>query len=258
MLAVLFASASTGVCSAGISSTRSRKDCIADNARERSVAGGESSSVVLRTSLIPIVTLFGLDFASVLGGGAILTRGVFDLHRGRPAAHFIRSTTRPAPPIMGVTLYGAFFITIFSVFVDPVYLRASTRGSGRRNGGAAAGGPGSRCGVHDRDGVVAVGGVSFELDRGKVLGIVGESGSGKSVTAMTIIGLTRDINASFRGEVNYQGRNLSRSQALEEMQNFTRQRDRDDLPGSDDLAESGVSHQRTDRRRRSGHHEPRR
>jgi oligopeptide/dipeptide ABC transporter ATP-binding protein len=59
------------------------------------------------------------------------------------------------------------------------------------------------------DGVVhAVDGVSFELDRGNVLGIVGETGSGKSVTAMTNMGLTRDINASFRGEVNYQGRNL--------------------------------------------------
>ncbi len=59
------------------------------------------------------------------------------------------------------------------------------------------------------DGVVrAVDGVSFELDRGKVLGIVGESGSGKSVTAMTLMGLTRGVNASFEGQVRYKGVDL--------------------------------------------------
>jgi oligopeptide/dipeptide ABC transporter ATP-binding protein len=59
------------------------------------------------------------------------------------------------------------------------------------------------------DGVVrAVDGVDFELDRGKVFGIVGESGSGKSVTAMTILGLTRDKNTRFEGEVVYKGKNL--------------------------------------------------
>ncbi len=59
------------------------------------------------------------------------------------------------------------------------------------------------------DGVVrAVDGVSFELERGKVLGIVGESGSGKSVTAMTILSLTRGINARFEGEVRYKGEDL--------------------------------------------------
>src|SRR5206468_167096 len=86
---------------------------------------------VLRNSMIPIVTLFALDFAAVLGGGAILTETVFDLK-----------------------------------------------------------------------------GVGFELERGKVLGIVGESGSGKSVTAMTLLGLTRDQNAGFEGEVLYKGQNV--------------------------------------------------
>src|SRR5919198_1354708 len=59
------------------------------------------------------------------------------------------------------------------------------------------------------DGIVrAVDGVSFELERGKVLGIVGESGSGKSVTAMTLMGLTRDVNTRFQGEVLYKDRDL--------------------------------------------------
>ena len=59
------------------------------------------------------------------------------------------------------------------------------------------------------DGLVrAVDGIDFELDRGRVLGIVGESGSGKSVTAMTMLGLTRDVNTSFEGEVLYKGRDI--------------------------------------------------
>jgi peptide/nickel transport system permease protein len=75
---------------------------------------------VLRTSLIPIVTLFGLDFASVLGGGAILTETVFDLHGvGQYTAESINNFD--LPPIMGVTMYGAFFIVVFSVLVDLFY-----------------------------------------------------------------------------------------------------------------------------------------
>src|SRR5215831_18255716 len=59
------------------------------------------------------------------------------------------------------------------------------------------------------DGLVrAVDGVDFELDRGKVLGIVGESGSGKSVTAMTLLGLTRDVNSKFEGSIEYRGEDL--------------------------------------------------
>jgi peptide/nickel transport system permease protein len=75
---------------------------------------------VLRTSLIPIITLFGLDFAAVLGGGAILTETVFDLHGvGQYAAENIASFD--LPPLMGVTMYGAFFIVVFSMLVDLFY-----------------------------------------------------------------------------------------------------------------------------------------
>jgi oligopeptide/dipeptide ABC transporter ATP-binding protein len=70
------------------------------------------------------------------------------------------------------------------------------------------------------DGIVqAVDGVSFNLDRGKVLGIVGESGSGKSVTAMSLMGLTRGVNARFEGEVLYKGTDLLHV-SDREMQNF--------------------------------------
>jgi peptide/nickel transport system permease protein len=75
---------------------------------------------VLRNSLIPIVTLFGLDFAAVIGGSAILTETVFDLKGvGQYAADSVQSLD--LPPIMGVTIYATFFIVLFSVVVDLLY-----------------------------------------------------------------------------------------------------------------------------------------
>jgi oligopeptide/dipeptide ABC transporter ATP-binding protein len=59
------------------------------------------------------------------------------------------------------------------------------------------------------EGVVrAVDGVSFDLRPGEILAVVGESGSGKSVTAMTLMGLTRSPNASFEGTAEYRGTDL--------------------------------------------------
>ena len=75
---------------------------------------------VLRNSLIPIVTLFGLDFAAVIGGGAIITETIFNLGGvGQYAADSISNLD--LPPIMAVTLFGAFFVVFFNTVVDIVY-----------------------------------------------------------------------------------------------------------------------------------------
>jgi len=56
--------------------------------------------------------------------------------------------------------------------------------------------------------VRAVDGVTFSVDSGEIVAIVGESGSGKSVTAMTLMGLTRSPNAKFEGTATMNGTEL--------------------------------------------------
>ncbi len=75
---------------------------------------------VLRNSMIPVITLFGLDFGAVVGGGAILTETVFNLNGvGLYAGQAIGSLD--LPPLMGVTMFGAFFIVLFNTIVDVLY-----------------------------------------------------------------------------------------------------------------------------------------
>jgi peptide/nickel transport system ATP-binding protein len=59
------------------------------------------------------------------------------------------------------------------------------------------------------DGIVkAVSQVSFELDRGRTLGVVGESGSGKSVTFLTVMGLLDPRHAQMTGSVRFDGKEI--------------------------------------------------
>jgi len=69
------------------------------------------------------------------------------------------------------------------------------------------------------DGVVkSVDGVSFQVDRGEILGIVGESGSGKSVTSQAILGLHKGSKARVTGEIWLGGEEIVRASELEMQQ----------------------------------------
>ena len=74
---------------------------------------------VMRNSLIPIVTLFGLDFGALLGG-AILIESLFGLNGvGQYAVEALINLD--LPPIMAITLFGAFFVVLFNALVDIAY-----------------------------------------------------------------------------------------------------------------------------------------
>jgi peptide/nickel transport system permease protein len=75
---------------------------------------------VLRNSLMGIVTLWGLDFAWVIGGGAILVESVFNL--GGVGQYAAQSIARlDVPPVMVITMLVACAVVILSTAVDLVY-----------------------------------------------------------------------------------------------------------------------------------------
>ena len=74
----------------------------------------------LRTSLISFVSLFGLDFGVLVGGGALLTEVVFGLP-GVGLLTYRSLSGLDLPVIMTTVVYAAFFITIASALVDLLY-----------------------------------------------------------------------------------------------------------------------------------------
>jgi peptide/nickel transport system permease protein len=75
---------------------------------------------VLRTSLIPVAALSGLDIAAVIGGSAILTEIVFNL----PGIGYYAGSSignLDVPPVMVITIFGAFAVVLFSALGDVLY-----------------------------------------------------------------------------------------------------------------------------------------
>jgi peptide/nickel transport system permease protein len=75
---------------------------------------------ILRNSLIPIISLWGLDLAQVIGGGAILTESVFGLHGvGELARDSIGRLD--IIPILVIVMLTAFAVVIIGALTDILY-----------------------------------------------------------------------------------------------------------------------------------------
>ena len=173
----------------------------------------------LRASLTPIVTMFGLDIA-LLVGGAIITESVFNL-QGLGWLAINDALQQDLPIVLGVVL------------VAP--RRRRVREPGRRHPlrvprparplrVTAACEPsdtpsGARTLLDVRDLTVRfptarrrrpgrLGRLASRCRRGETLGVVGESGSGKSVSNLAIMGLLNRSAREITGEVVFEGRDL--------------------------------------------------
>jgi peptide/nickel transport system permease protein len=74
----------------------------------------------LRTSLIAYFSLFGLDFGALVGGAALLTEVVFNLH-GVGKLTYDSLTNFDLPVIMATVMYAAFFVIVANALIDLLY-----------------------------------------------------------------------------------------------------------------------------------------
>jgi peptide/nickel transport system permease protein len=75
---------------------------------------------VLRNSMMPIITMFGLDFATLIGGAALVTEYVFNIPGiGQYEAQAIGSLN--VPPILVGAMFTGFFVVLFGAVADVLY-----------------------------------------------------------------------------------------------------------------------------------------
>ena len=203
----------------------------------------------LRMSMVAFISLFGLDFGALVGGAALLTEVVFGLN-GVGKLTYDSLQNLDLPVIMATVMYAAFFVVLVERARRP-RLRLA------RPAGAHCLRPARTPLLEVRDlsvafrteeGLVrAVDGVSLSVAPGEVVGIVGESGSGKTVSMLAVMRLIRDPNAVIEGHVLPP--RAGPVAAVEKRDPLGPwRRDRDGLPGSDDVAHAGLHRRLADRR----------
>jgi peptide/nickel transport system permease protein len=74
----------------------------------------------LRTSMITFVSMFGLDFGALVGGGALLTEVVFNI-QGVGNLTFSALQNLDLPFIMATVMYASFFVVAANALVDIAY-----------------------------------------------------------------------------------------------------------------------------------------
>ncbi|MFI2202495.1 ABC transporter permease [Streptomyces sp. NPDC020192] len=123
-LAFLFSATYARLTRAGMLETMSE-----DYIRTARAKGLKEAVVVtkhgLRSTLTPIVTIFGMDFGTLIGT-AVLTETVFSL-QGVGAYSIQAIKDNDLPIVMGVTLVAAFFIVFCNLVVDLVYAAIDPR-----------------------------------------------------------------------------------------------------------------------------------
>lgn len=124
VLALMYAAMYTRITRANV------LDTLDENYMRTARAKGLSPRTVLfrhalRPSLTPVLTLYGMDIAALLGG-ALITETVFGLNGvGKLARDAI--TQNDQPVIMGVTLLAAFIVIIANIVVDMLYAALDPR-----------------------------------------------------------------------------------------------------------------------------------
>ena len=211
----------------------------------------------LRASLTPIVTIFGLDMA-LLVGGAIITESVFNI-QGLGWLAINGAITQDLPTVLGVVICTATAVAIANLVVDIIYafLDPRVRGSHDRRRAPSSSGARRRRSSTSATSPSASAPATASCRRSRTSrsrsAAARRSASsasrapGKSVTSLAIMGLLNRAYADIDGEILFEGRDLLKLEARRAAQD-PRPRRLDDLPGPVRLPAPDVPGRRPDRR----------